>query len=160
MSAYKYEVPSYCGSDPIMKPVDDSSGKTVTFRAVSRDEEGSKRVTKYEVEPQNADTLKHIQKKLMDKGVHRHPVNGIPLNKKAAKSGHGGKFTWEGPAEVQLEDYAEGAIDENDPNYVDEEAEMSGVEELVVEGGVDVPKVAAQGVARVDVHPQLRRIEA
>ncbi|VFQ75059.1 unnamed protein product [Cuscuta campestris] len=150
-----------------MKPGDDSSGKTVTFRAVSRDEEGSKRVTKYEVEPQNADTLKHIQKKLMDKGVHRQdrdPVNGIPLNKQAAKAGHGGKFTWEGPAdeaEVQPEDYVAAAIDENDPNYVDEEAERSGVEEeLVVEGGVDVPKVAAQGVARVDVHPQLRRIEA
>nr|GLL36373.1 uncharacterized protein LOC109181099 [Ipomoea trifida] len=148
-----------------MKPIDNTK-ETVTFRAVGKDEEGCKRVTKHEVETHNIDTLKYIEKKLMDKGVHRkdrRPASGIPLGKQS-KSGHGGKFTWEGPAdeaEYELDDVP-AAIDEKDPNYVDEEAEksilkgeVSGVEGMVV-GEVDVAKVAAEGVARVDVHPQLQ----
>ncbi|CAH9072337.1 unnamed protein product [Cuscuta europaea] len=153
-----------------MKPIDDSS-KTVTFRAVSRDEEGCKRVEKIEVDTHNLDTLKHIEKKLLDNGVHRkdrRPLSGIPLMKQA-KSGHGGKYTWEGPGEPGLDDVP-AAIDENDPNFVDEEeeeeeeeaadkgvwrGEVGGAEGAVVVGEVDVAKVAAQGVARVDVHPQL-----
>nr|GMD39551.1 uncharacterized protein LOC109181099 [Ipomoea batatas] len=143
--------------DPLLK---------ANYEAVGRDEEGCKRVTKHEVETHNIDTLKYIEKKLMDKGVHRkdrRPASGIPLGKQS-KSGHGGKFTWEGPAdeaEYELDDVP-AAIDEKDPNYVDEEAEksilkgeVSGVEGMVV-GEVDVAKVAAEGVARVDVHPQLQ----
>lgn len=96
------------------------------------------------------DTLKYIEKKLTDKGFQRkdrHPVDGIPPNRQP-KSGHGGKYTWEGPAAHEMEE-APAVLDENDPNYVDEEAE-------VVVGAVDVPKLAEVGVARVDVDPKLQ----
>ncbi|KAL7133535.1 hypothetical protein ABFS83_12G147400 [Erythranthe nasuta] len=150
-----------------MQPIDDKK-ETVTFRCVSRDEAGQTHVEKVEVvDTQKIDTLKHIHKKLIDKGVHRkdrHPVDGLPLGLNPPKSGRGGKYTWEGPAEAaanELDDVP-AAMDENDPNYVDEEAEerilrgeVSGVEGLVV-GEVDAPKLAVEGVARVDVDPRLQ----
>ncbi|KAK3020528.1 hypothetical protein RJ639_046217 [Escallonia herrerae] len=143
-----------------MKPIDDKK-ETVTLRAVSRDEEGRKRVEKVEADTRDLDTLRHIEKKLVDKGVQRlerRPADGIPLNKQP-KAGHGGKYTWEGPereAENEL-DPAPAALDERDPNYVDEEAEgrvvrgeATEAEGLVV-GEVEVAKMAEEGVARVDV---------
>ena len=54
-----------------MNRVDDDTKETVTFRAVSRDEEGRKRAEKAEVDSHNVDTLKYIEKKLIDKGVQR-----------------------------------------------------------------------------------------
>lgn len=141
----------------------------MAFRAVSRDEEGRKKVEKEEVKALNIDTLKHIERKLMDKGVlrmDRHPVDGLGgIGQPPPKSGHGGKYTWEGPddlAESELSAVPP-AIDEKDPNYVDEEKEEkvlrgedSDVAGLVV-GVVEVPKVAEAraGVARVEVDPQL-----
>lgn len=148
-----------------MQRIDDKK-ETVTIR---RDEEGRKKVEKAEVKTRNIDTLKYLEKKLMDKGVHRmdrHPVDGLGgIGKPPPKSGHGGKYTWEGPddlAESELLDLPP-AIDEKDPNYVDEEEEErilrgedSDVAGLVV-GEVEVPKVAEDrtGVARVEVDPKL-----
>ncbi|KAI5640615.1 hypothetical protein M9H77_00455 [Catharanthus roseus] len=112
------------------KQIDDSK-ETVTFRAVSKDEGGSKRVEKVDSNSHNIETLKHIEKKLIDKGVQRkdrRPVDGRPLNRQP-KSGHGGKFTWEGPedmAESEL-DPAPAFLDENDPNYVDDEEAEQGL---------------------------------
>ncbi|XP_059427908.1 uncharacterized protein LOC132161744 [Corylus avellana] len=147
----------------------DDKKETVAFRAVSRDEEGRKKVEKEEVKTLNIDTVKYIERKLMDKGVlrmDRHPVDGLGgIGKPPPKSGHGGKYTWEGPddlAESELSAVPP-AIDEKDPNYVDEEKEEkvlrgedSDVADLVV-GVVEVPKVAEAraGVARVEVDPQL-----
>ncbi|KAL2487243.1 hypothetical protein Adt_31999 [Abeliophyllum distichum] len=148
-----------------MQPIGDTK-ESVTFRAISGDEEGRKRVKKVESQTHNIDTLKYIEKKMVDKGVQRqdrHPVDGRPLGRQP-KGGHGGKFTWEGPADETANelDPAPAAIDENDPNYVDEEAEerilkgeVSGVVGMVV-GQVDVPKLTEEGVARIDVHPQLQ----
>lgn len=151
-----------------MKPIDDKKEK-VTIRAVSGDEEGRKRGEKIELNTRNKDTLKHIEKKLMDKGVQRmerHPVDGLGgIGKPPPKSGHGGKYTWEGPdnlVESELEEVPP-AIDEKDPNYVDEEEEEkvlkgedSDVAGLVV-GEVEVPKAseAREGVARIEVDPRL-----
>lgn len=151
-----------------MKPIDDKKEK-VTIRAVSGDEEGRKRVEKIELNTHHKDTLKRIEKKLMDKGVQRmdrHPVDGLGgIGKPPPKSGHGGKYTWEGPddlVESELEEVPL-AIDEKDPNYVDEEEEEkvlkgedSDVAGLVV-GEVEVPKVAEarDGVARIEVDPRL-----
>ncbi|PIN06801.1 hypothetical protein CDL12_20643 [Handroanthus impetiginosus] len=143
-----------------MQPVDDKK-ETVTFRGVSRDEEGRKRVEKVEVvDNHNIDTLKYIGKKLTDKGIQRqerHPIDGLPMEKQP-KSGHEGP---EDDAANELEEVP-AAIDKNDPNYVDEEAEgrilrgeVSGVEGMVV-GEIDVPKLAEKGVGRVDVDPKLQ----
>ncbi|KAK7244981.1 hypothetical protein RIF29_39810 [Crotalaria pallida] len=143
-----------------MKPIDETK-ETVTIRAVSHDEEGRKRVEKTELNTHNIDTIKYVEKKLIDKGVQRmdrHPVDGIGIGKPPPKSGHGGKFTWEGPADVVDNELmaAPAAIDEKDPNYVDEEEEEEDVKDVVV-GEVDVAKVAGeQGVARVDVDPRLQ----
>ncbi|KAI3447507.1 hypothetical protein Pfo_004172, partial [Paulownia fortunei] len=105
-----------------MQPIDDKK-ETVTFRGVEV------------LDTHKIDTLKYIEKKLIDKGVQRkdgHPVNGLPLIKQP-KSGHGGKYAWEGPADEAANELeaAPAAIDENDPNYVDEEAE-----ERILRGGV------------------------
>ncbi|KAM7515502.1 hypothetical protein LguiA_005085 [Lonicera macranthoides] len=151
-----------------MKPVVGKAEPAVTIRAVSGDEEGRKRVQKSEHHTHNIDKLKYIEKKLVDKGVRRlerHPRDGLPLEKQP-KSGHGGKYTWEGPAEEwENELEAEEVIDEKDPNYVDEEAEErvvrgeeSGAAGVVV-GEVEVPKVAEEGVARIEVDPHLRLTE-
>ncbi|KAK2657257.1 hypothetical protein Ddye_010309 [Dipteronia dyeriana] len=150
-----------------MNPIDDKKD-TVTIRAVSRDEEGRKRVEKTELKTHNIETIKYIEKKLTDKGVQRmerHPADGIGIGigKPPPKSGHGGKYTWEGPDDMATAELmaAPPAIDEKDPNYVDEETEekiMSDVAGLVV-GVVEVAKAAEdrQGVARVDnIDPRLQ----
>ncbi|KAK4432522.1 hypothetical protein Salat_1014400 [Sesamum alatum] len=148
------------------QPIDDKM-ETVSFRAKSHDEAGMNRVEKVEVVgTHNIDTLKHVQKKLVDKGIQRqdrHPMDGLPRGRQP-KSGHGGKYTWEGPADEAANELEEApaVLDENDPNFVDEEAEgrilrgeVSGVEGLVV-GEVDVAKMAEEGVGRVDVDPKLQ----
>lgn len=148
-----------------MKAMDDKKDKVV-IRAVSRDEEGKKRVEKMELNTHNIDTIKYVEKKLMDKGVQRmdrHPVDGLGgIGKPPPKSGHGGKYTWEGPddlAENEL-DAAPPAIDEKDPNYVDEELEekiVKGEEgDGLVIGEVEVAKEAKEGVARVEIDPNLK----
>ncbi|CAL0309921.1 unnamed protein product [Lupinus luteus] len=145
-----------------MKPIDESK-ETVTIRAVSHDEEGKKRVEKRELKTHNIDTIKYVEKKLMDKGVHRmdrHPVDGIGIGRPPPKSGHGGKFTWEGPDDVVDSELmaAPAAIDEKDPNYVDEEEEEEDLKDFVV-GEVEVVKVAQdEGVTRVDVDPRLLQV--
>ncbi|KAH7553433.1 hypothetical protein ACOSP7_029857 [Xanthoceras sorbifolium] len=151
-----------------MKPID-AKKDTATIRAVSRDEEGRKRVEKTELNTHNIDTIKYMEKKLRDKGVQRmerHPADGIGIGRPPPKSGHGGKYTWEGPDDpAEAEMMADPpAIDEKDPNYVDEEkeekilrGEESDVAGLVV-GEVEVAKAAEdrEGVARVDVDPHLQ----
>ncbi|KAJ8899637.1 hypothetical protein K2173_018611 [Erythroxylum novogranatense] len=147
-----------------MKPIDDEK-RPVVIRTMSHDEEGKKRVGKREVDTKNVDTIKYVEKKLMDKGVlrmDRHPVDGRGgIGRPPPKSGHGGKFTWEGPepeAENEL-DAVPPAIDEKDPNYIDEEEEeriVRGEERYVdglVVGEVEVAKAveAREGVARVEV---------
>ena len=148
--------------------VDDKKEEAVTIRAVSGDEEGRKRVEKTEVNTHKIDTLKYVEKKLMDKGVlrmDRHPADGIGIGKPPPKSGHGGKYTWEGPDDIAESELSEvpPAIDEKDPNYVDEEeeekilqGEKSEVAGLVV-GVVEVPKVVEEkeGVSRIEVDPHL-----
>ena len=148
--------------------VDDKKEGAVTIRAVSDGEEGRKRVEKTEVNTHKIDTLKYVEKKLMDKGVlrmDRHPADGIGIGKPPPKSGHGGKYTWEGPDDIAESELSEvpPAIDEKDPNYVDEEeeekilqGEKSEVAGLVV-GVVEVPKVVEEkeGVARIEVDPHL-----
>ncbi|XP_062165861.1 uncharacterized protein LOC133872378 [Alnus glutinosa] len=152
-----------------MKRIDDKE-ETVTFRAVSRDKEGRKKKVEKKEGNTHKITLKYQEKKLMDKGVHRmdrHPVDGLGgIGKPPPKSGHGGKFTWEGPDDLVKTELlgVPPAIDEKDPNYVNEEKEEetilrgedSDVAGLVV-GEVEVAKVAEarKGVARVEVDPQL-----
>ncbi|XP_042491843.1 uncharacterized protein LOC122071541 [Macadamia integrifolia] len=139
----------------------------VILRLRHRDEEGRKCVEKAEVTTHNPETIKYIERKLCDTGVQRmerHPVDGLPLVH-LPKSGHGGKYTWEGPGDYtgnELE-AAPPAIDEKDPNYVDEEEEekiLKGEEEEVaglVVGEVEVAKAVEDreglGVARVEVRP-------
>lgn len=143
-----------------MKPIDERQEK-VTIRGVSHDEEGKKRVEKTELNTHNIDTIKYVEKKLMDKGVQRmerHPADGIGIGRPPPKSGRGGKYTWEGPADMAKNELeaAPPAIDEGDPNYVDDEEEGKDAEGVVV-GEVDVVKAAEddQGVARVEVDPRL-----
>ncbi|XP_074304417.1 uncharacterized protein LOC141639134 [Silene latifolia] len=133
----------------------------VTIRAKHRDEEGRIKVEKVEVNTHNTETLKHIEKKLVDTGVQRmerHSADPrVSVKKPAPKKGHGGKFTWEGPdAEVENELGAEPALDQGDPNYVDEEVVDEEVKDRVV-GEVEAAKLAEarEGVARVDVDPRL-----
>uniref|UniRef100_A0A7N0V2A4 Uncharacterized protein n=1 Tax=Kalanchoe fedtschenkoi TaxID=63787 RepID=A0A7N0V2A4_KALFE len=129
-----------------------------TIRAVSGNEEGRKVVEKVEVKTRNVETLKYVEKKLEDKGcmrMDRHPVDGKGgIHMPPPKQGHGGKFTWEGPEDVVVEDEAPVAIDEKDPNYVDEEEAV--VDGEVVIGEVEAPKVAEEGVARVEIDPRLK----
>lgn len=145
-----------------MKPIDDKK-ETVTIRAKSGDEEGRKRVEKVELDTHNIDTIKHVEKKLIDKGVQRrerHPIDGLPLSRGPPKSGHGGKYTWEGPNDLVDNELSgvPAAIDEKDPNYVDDD-EVLGDEDVagVVIGEVEVPKAeeAKSGVGRVEVDPRL-----
>ncbi|KAJ0973466.1 hypothetical protein J5N97_021425 [Dioscorea zingiberensis] len=110
----------------------------------------------------NPDTLRYIEKKLCDKGVQRmerHPVDGLPLVHGPPKSGHGGKFTWEGPVdEVEAElDPVPPAIDPKDPNYVDDDEEKTEVLDELVIGEVEVAKVAEsrEGVSRIDIRTPL-----
>lgn len=129
-----------------MEPIERKEG-TVTFRAVSRDVEGRKRASKAEVGTRNIDTLRHIEKKLTDKGIHRmdrHPTDGIGIGRPPPKSGHGGRFTWEGPDNLADNELypAPPALDEGDPNYVDdEEGRILSGERGDMAGEVEVPKV-------------------
>ncbi|XAR69697.1 hypothetical protein NMG60_11001394 [Bertholletia excelsa] len=132
-----------------MKPIDGKKD-TVTIRAVSRDEEGQKKVEKLDLHTRSVDTVKYVEKKLADKGVQRmerHPADGLPYSRPPPKAGHGGKYTWEGPApEAENElDPLPPAIDERDPNFVDEVAEEAAEEAGVVVGEVEVPKAAEGG---------------
>lgn len=127
-----------------------------------KQDEGRKIVEKTELNTRNIDTVKYVEKKLINKGVQRqerHPSDGIGIGRPPPKSGHGGKFTWEGPTDMADNELmaAPAAIDEGDPNYVDGEEKVDDVAEVVV-GEVDVPKVAEEreGVARVDVDPRLQ----
>ncbi|XP_022889294.1 uncharacterized protein LOC111404765, partial [Olea europaea var. sylvestris] len=87
-------------------------------------------------------------------------IDGLPL-KHDPKKGHGGKYTWEGPEkELELETPPP-AIDEKDPNYVEEEEGAEGEgegedEQNLVVGEVEVAKVAEEGVTRVEVEPHLK----
>lgn len=162
-----------------MKPVihkDSDDKEKVEIRADCRAEGGRKHVERVQVKTQEVDTLKYIERKLIDKGVQRmerHPADGLPL-KHDPKKGHGGKYSWEGPDKEFMNELepAPPAIDEKDPNYVDEEAEKKLVKQeenaaaaaadddaeaggLVV-GEVEAGKLAEEGVARVEVHPNLK----
>ncbi|KAG4183872.1 hypothetical protein ERO13_A09G136312v2 [Gossypium hirsutum] len=151
---------------------------SAVIRAVSHDEEGRKEVERTKVPSRKIDTIKYIERKLEDKGVQRlerHPADGIGIDQPPPKSGRGGKYTWEGPdglAENELmaapvvpigSEASPPAIDEKDPNYVDEEEEEkivrdenSDVAELVV-GELEVATAAEarKGVARVGVDPHI-----
>ncbi|XP_010543478.1 PREDICTED: uncharacterized protein LOC104816380 [Tarenaya hassleriana] len=103
---------------------------TVVLKAEHRGEDGAKRIERFELKTRNPETIKHMERKLMDQGVQRmerHPVDGIPLKRPPPKSGHGGKFTWEGPGGVaDYELYPDPpAMDKGDPNYYDEEEEVT-----------------------------------
>ncbi|KAJ4972022.1 hypothetical protein NE237_005121 [Protea cynaroides] len=143
----------------------------VILRLRHKNEEGRKCVEKAEVKTHNPETIKRIERKLCKQGVQRmerHPSDGRPLVHGPPKSGHGGKYTWEGPDDVtENELEAEPVIDEKDPNYVDEEKEekiVKGEEEEVaglVVGEVEVAKAVEDkegiGVARIEVrlpHPE------
>ncbi|XP_052176970.1 uncharacterized protein LOC127791173 [Diospyros lotus] len=139
-----------------MKPADEKKDHKVTIRAAHRDEEGHKRVEKVELNTRSVDTLKYVERKLVDKGVQRmerHPADGLPFGKPPPKGGHGGKYTWEGPAEGELNP-APPAIDEGDPNYVVAAAEEEEIDGVVV-GEVEVAKAAEarEGVARIEIDP-------
>ncbi|WOL01624.1 hypothetical protein Cni_G10341 [Canna indica] len=138
------------------------------IRTMSGDEEGRMKVERVEVpKTRRPDTVRHFEKKLVDKGVQRmerHPVDGLGIGRGPPKSGHGGKFTWEGPEDmVESElDPVPPAIDEKDPNYIGEEGEESedgaaNPGELVI-GEVEVAKVAEakEGVSRIEVLPPLQ----
>lgn len=106
-----------------MKPVSvDGKAEKVTIKAECRAEEGRKHLENVEVNTKDVDTVKYVEKKLVDKGVarmERHPADGLPL-KHDPKKGHGGKYTWEGP-DKGLDEAAPYAIDRGDPNYVEED---------------------------------------
>lgn len=149
-----------------MKPVDEKAEKVV-IRAVSRDEEGKKKEEKVEVKTRNLETIKYVEKKLIDKGVmrmERHPVDGLGgIGKPPPKSGRGGKYTWEGPEDLMGSemDPVPPAVDEHDPNYVDEDAEKGGLEnDGLVVGEVEVAKVVEGrgGVGRLEVDSHLNLI--
>lgn len=147
---------------------------------VSRDEEGKKKVEKTVVpRTRRPNTIRYFERKMVDKGIQRmdrHPVDGLGGLHQVPKSGHGGKFTWEGPADEaynELEPLPP-AIDPNDPNYVEEEEEeptegkgeqndeaedvMTKPSDALVVGAVEVAKVAEakEGVSRVEVLPPLQ----
>jgi len=95
----------------------------------------------------------YLQHKTVQKGydrLERRPASGYQGLPR--KSGHGGKYTWEGPrGEEEDEDYP-AAIDEKDPNFIDSAQEE--LDRQVADGVVEVPKAPAapQGVARIDLN--------
>ncbi|XP_010248412.1 PREDICTED: uncharacterized protein LOC104591302 [Nelumbo nucifera] len=144
------------------------SKDSVSFdRVVDEDDEGGrKRAERKEVKkPHNPDRVKYIEKQLWDKGVQRmerHPVDGLGgLGQPPPKSGHGGKYTWEDPCDAAENELSPTlpAIDEGDPNYVEEEEEKGVVkdEEPQVVGEVEVAKLAQdrEGVAKLEINPPL-----
>ncbi|KAL1549353.1 hypothetical protein AAHA92_17468 [Salvia divinorum] len=131
-----------------MKPVVDKKQDKVVISAECGAGEGRKHLEKVELRTHDAETVKYMERKMADKGVgrmDRHPADGLPL-KHQPKKGHGGKHTWEGPQR----EFEAAAIDQKDPNYVEEEA----ADEMVV-GEVETPKLAEEGVARLQVDPRL-----
>ncbi|KAI3910163.1 hypothetical protein MKW92_017026 [Papaver armeniacum] len=89
----------------------DEGKESVVIIGRRKDEAGMKKVEKTEVTTHNPDTLSRWI---------RTPQK--------PKSGHGGKYTWEGPRDLVDDELSMGqdvpaAIDEGDPNYVDEEIE-------------------------------------
>ncbi|KAK6779458.1 hypothetical protein RDI58_021642 [Solanum bulbocastanum] len=140
-----------------MKPVvqEINNGKVTIKTECRANEEGRKHVEKLELDTKNVDTVKYVEKKLTEKGVQRlerHPSDGLPL-KHDPKKGHGGKYTWEGP-DKELDVVVPSALDEKDPNYVNEETEEE--EEGVIVGEIEVAKLAEEGVARIEVDPNLK----
>lgn len=139
----------------------EDGNETISFRNVSRDEEGLKRVEKNKAKTVKPDTLRYIEKKLVDKGVQRlerHPVDGLgDLGRPPPKMGHGGKYRWEGPRVLEDELSAPPAIDERDPYYVEGEEERGVDEVSSVVGEVEVAKAAEAkaGVLRVEIQPSL-----
>ncbi|EOA32897.1 hypothetical protein CARUB_v10016222mg [Capsella rubella] len=141
----------------------DETKNTVVLRAEHQNEEGRKAVDKFELKTRNPETIKSVERKLMEKGVQRmdrHPSDGIPLRRPPSKSGHGGKYTWEGPD--RMEDYEmqpdPAAMDEGDPNYDEEQVKKNLDDDVAVDlvkGEVEVAKEAPAGVARVEVDPRL-----
>ncbi|CAF1703762.1 BnaC03g73280D [Brassica napus] len=141
----------------------DETKNTVVLRAEHRDEEGRKAVDKLELKTRNPDMIKQVEKKLMEKGVQRmerHPSDGTQIKRPPPKSGHGGKYTWEGAG--RMEDYEmqpdPPAMDEGDPNYDEEKIGGGGGDDVAVEvvkGEVEVANEAPGGVARVEVDPRL-----
>ncbi|KAF3542083.1 hypothetical protein F2Q69_00021548 [Brassica cretica] len=107
--------------------------------------------------------INQVKKKLMEKGVQRmerHPSDGTKIRCPPPKSGHGGKYTWEGAA--RMEDYEmqpdPSAMDEGDLNYDEEKIGGGGGDDMAVEvgkGEVEVAKEAPGGVARAEVDPRL-----
>ncbi|GLJ55330.1 hypothetical protein SUGI_1187230 [Cryptomeria japonica] len=69
-----------------------------------------------------------------------------------SKKGHGGKYTWEGPNPDGIVDLPPDALDEGDPNYIDEAQEEGE------RGFVEAAKAPAapQGVARVEIVQTLK----
>uniref|UniRef100_A0A7N0V566 Uncharacterized protein n=1 Tax=Kalanchoe fedtschenkoi TaxID=63787 RepID=A0A7N0V566_KALFE len=114
---------------------DRHGGQRTTLVARSSDEAGMKGVEKQEVRTRDADTAKDVERKLGEKGLMRRDRQAVDgrggVKRPPPKQGRGGRFTWEGPGgAVEAEAEAlPGAVDENDPNYVDEE------EEAAAEGG-------------------------
>ncbi|XP_048604957.1 uncharacterized protein LOC106378312, partial [Brassica napus] len=133
------------------------------LRSEHRDEEGRKAVDKLELKTRNPDTINQVKKKLMEKGVQRmerHPSDGTKIRCPPPKSGHGGKYTWEGAA--RMEDYEmqpdPSTMDEGDLNYDEEKIGGGGGDDMAVEvgkGEVEVAKEAPGGVARAEVDPRL-----
>ncbi|XP_013601732.1 PREDICTED: uncharacterized protein LOC106309221, partial [Brassica oleracea var. oleracea] len=133
------------------------------LRSEHRDEECRKAVDKLELKTRNPDTINQVEKKLMEKGVQRmerHPSDGTQIRRPPPKSGHGGKYTWEGAA--RMEDYEmqpdPSAMDEGDLNYDEEKIGGGGGDDMAVEvgkGEVEVAKEAPGGVARAEVDPRL-----
>ncbi|KAH6762251.1 hypothetical protein C2S52_019684 [Perilla frutescens var. hirtella] len=136
-----------------MKAVMDMDKKQdkVMIAAECGADEGRKHLEKVELRTDDVETVKYVERKMLEKGVgrlDRHPADGLPL-KHDPKKGHGGKYTWEGPhKEFQAEQEAEPVLDDKDPNYVAEEEE--------VVGEVETPKVAEEGVARLEIDPRFK----
>ncbi|XP_057779329.1 uncharacterized protein LOC130997915 [Salvia miltiorrhiza] len=132
-----------------MKAVVDKKHDKVVIAAECGADEGRRHVEKVELRTHDAETVKHVERKMADKGVgrlDRHPADGLPL-KHQPKKGHGGKYTWEGPHK-EFEAEAEAAVDDKDPNYIEDDG--------MVVGEVETPKVAPEGVARLEVDPSLQ----
>ncbi|KAI4310477.1 hypothetical protein MLD38_035453 [Melastoma candidum] len=120
----------------------------------------AKKVEKVPPDSRQVESAKYVAKKLADKGIirmDRHPSDGTGIGQPPPKSGHGGKYTWEGPVDLVESELSPvpPAIDERDPNYVDEKEKLEEEQEYVI-GEVEVAKEAETGVARIDVDPKLK----
>ncbi|KAL2502657.1 Uncharacterized protein Fot_36505 [Forsythia ovata] len=74
-----------------------------------RADEGRKHVERVEIPTYRGDKVKYVERKLIDKGVQkkeRHPADGLPLK--------------DDPKKGLEKEAAPPAIDEKDPNYVEE----------------------------------------